>query len=83
MNSGREDPENLFIVGGDVETLTETFDWERLSDLFLGNCLFDGGCRDKIQHDNALRFMLLLHGSPVFLWRALQLSSEEHWKEEQ
>lgn len=31
--ASREDPENLFIVGGDVETLTDTFDWERLSDL--------------------------------------------------
>lgn len=30
------DPENLFIVAGDVETLTETFDWERLSDLSGG-----------------------------------------------
>ena len=30
------DPENLFIVGGDVETLTDTFDWERLSDLSGG-----------------------------------------------
>ncbi|CAJ1329277.1 unnamed protein product [Effrenium voratum] len=30
------DPENLFIVGGDVETLGETFDWPRLSDLSGG-----------------------------------------------
>lgn len=30
------DPENLFIVGGDVDTLTEQFDWDRLSNLSGG-----------------------------------------------